>query len=78
MALFRANYYESRTGKCEVEEFIDSLDPHIQAKFFAKRNLLEEHGPRLPRPHATLLEDGIYELRFTSPQGQVRILYFFF
>ena len=78
MSLYKSNYYESRTGRSEIEEFINSLDIHTQVRFFAKRGLLEEYGPRLPRPHAAHLEDGIYELRFTSSQGKVRVLYFFF
>lgn len=78
MVSYACNYYTTRSGRCYVEEFIDSLDAKTQAKFFSKVSLLERHGQKLPQPHADYLEDGIYELRFTGPKGQIRVLYFFF
>ena len=38
---------------------------------------LEESGPKLRRPGADYLRDGIYELRFSSERAEYRILYFF-
>ena len=60
-----------------MEEFIDSLQESTQRKFFYKKSLLEEFGPRLPFPHAKKLVQDIYELRFEGPHETARVLYFF-
>ena len=60
-----------------MEEFIDSLQRDTQRKFFYKKSLLEEFGPRLPLPHARKLVHDIYELRFEGPHETARVLYFF-
>ncbi|MFA4889157.1 MAG: type II toxin-antitoxin system RelE/ParE family toxin [Candidatus Omnitrophota bacterium] len=78
MALYESFYYRNDTGRCPVKEFIDSLDPRSQRKFFYVLSLLEEFGPRLPLPHARYLCDGIFELRFCGSEGNIRALYFFF
>lgn len=64
--------------KVPVRDFVDSLDIVAQRKFFYKVELLEEFGKSLPEPHTKHLEDGIYELRFKSSAGAIRVLYFFF
>ena len=71
-------YYTTDAGRAPVEEFIDSLDYKAQRKFFFKKSLLEEFGPKLPQPHAKYIADDIYELRFEANEGPVRVLYFFF
>jgi phage-related protein len=71
-------YYITDSDRAPVEEFIDSLDYKAQRKFFFKKGLLEEFGPRLPQPHAKYIGDDIYELRLEATEGSVRILYFFF
>lgn len=53
------------------------MDPTAQRKFFFKRSLLEEFGPRLPQPHAKRLTEDLYELRFETHTGQIRVFYFF-
>lgn len=60
-----------------MEDFIDSLQGSTQRKFFYKKSLLEEFGPRLPFPHARKLLNDIYELRFEGPHETARVLYFF-
>ena len=60
-----------------MEDFIDSLQESMQRKFFYKKSLLEEFGPRLPFPHAKKLLHDIYELRFEGPRETGRILYIF-
>jgi len=78
LALYESFYYESESGRCPVREFIDSLGPRVQRKFFFVRGLLEEFGHRLPLPHARYIGDGIFELRFSGEEGSIRVLYFFF
>ena len=70
-------YYETVTGICPVQEFIDTRKDRDQAKIFSWLNVLEEQGPNLPRPYADLLIDGIHELRVKLRGDQVRVLYFF-
>jgi len=43
-------YFESATGDCPVEDFIDSLSERNQAKTLTVIAALEERGPNLPRP----------------------------
>ncbi len=78
MDLYESFYYESESCRCPVKEFIDSLDPRGQRKFFFVRGLLQEFGHKLPLPHARYIGDGIFELRFGGEEGFIRVLYFFF
>jgi len=71
-------YFKTDSGREPAKEFIDSLAPKTQRKFFFVRGLLEEFGHRLPYPHAENVGDEIYELRFSGIEGTVRVLYFFF
>ena len=77
MTEYTAYYLQTEGGRSPVEEFIDGLDPTAQRKFFFKRGLLEAFGPRLPRPHAKRLEENLYELRFETHAGQIRVFYCF-
>ena len=70
-------YYETASGQCPVEEFVDSRSINNKAKILSLFSLLEEKGPTLPRPYADLLKDGIHELRIMLSGDQVRVLYFF-
>lgn len=78
MALYQCNYFKTASGRIPAREFIESLDPRTQRKFFYVRGLLEEFGHRLPAPHTRHLGNGIFELRFGVIEGNIRILYFFF
>ena len=71
-------YYLTESGRSYVKEFINSLNFKSQRKFFAKRELLETFGHKLPTPHAKYIGDSIFELRFSGHEGEIRILYFFF
>ena len=77
MAEYTAYYLQTEAGRSPVEGFINGLDPAAQRKFFFKRSLLEEFGPRLPQPHAKRLEANLYELRFETHTGAVRVFYCF-
>jgi len=70
-------YYETPTGHCPVQAFIDGTKTRDQAKILSWIHLLEVHGPTLPRPYADYLDAGIHELRIRLSGHRVRILYFF-
>lgn len=74
---YTAYYLRTESGRSPVEDFIEALDSTTQRKFFFKRSLLEAFGPRLPQPHAKRLEDNLYELRFASHTGAMRVFYCF-
>ncbi len=78
MRIVTCSYYSTDSGKSPVKEFIDSLDPKSQRKFFFVVELLEEFGHKLPEPHAKYIGDEIFELRFKGREGVIRVLYFFF
>ena len=71
-------YFVTESNRVPVREFIDSLDPKTQRKFFFVVQLLEEFGHKLPQPHAKYIGDEIFELRFKGREGAIRVLYFFF
>lgn len=71
-------YFVTDSSRVPVREFINSLDPKTQRKFFFVVGLLEEFGHKLPQPHAKYIGDEIFELRFKGREGAVRVLYFFF
>ena len=77
MAEYTAYYLQTEAGRSPVEAFINGLDSAAQRKFFFKRSLLEEFGPRLPQPHAKHLAENLYELRFETHTGAVRVFYCF-
>ncbi len=71
-------YFVTYSGKRPVEEFIDGLNIRSQRKFVYTVELLEALGKELSMPHAKYIGDEIFELRFDSVEGAVRVLYFFF
>ena len=77
MGSYIIEYFRAGSGRVPAKEFIDSLDPRTQAKFFAVKELLESFGHKLPQPHAKYIGDKIFELRFHGVEGGIRVLYFF-
>lgn len=71
-------YYQTESLRSPVKDFVDSLDTASQRKFFFVANLLAEFGHQLPYPHAKYIGEDIFELRFESREGAIRVLYFFF
>lgn len=69
--------FQDSDGACPVLEFLDSVHPDCRAKARERVALLAERGHRLRRPHADLLRDRIYELRWKYQRVNYRILYFF-
>jgi len=80
METYNCYYYQASSGRCPVEEFVDSLSEPSCRQYFSKVDLLETFGQQLPTPHAKKIEsrEKIYELRFNDRAGAVRVLYFFF
>lgn len=77
MTKWNVLFYESEDGRCEVEDYLNGRKVSNKAKAFAWIQMLEEHGPQLPRPYADILRDGIHELRVKMSGDQGRVLYFF-
>lgn len=71
-------YFKTDRGEMPVKEFVDRLSLDTKRKYYRKIEYLAAFGPRLLRPHAAFLRDGIYELRLEGRDGAVRVLYFFF
>jgi phage-related protein len=71
-------YFVTRGGRVPVREFIAGLDPRSRRKFFYIAELLEENGWNLSLPHVRYIGDDVFELRFESVEGAVRVLYFFY
>ena len=73
---YEVEFYETSSGVCPVDEYLDSLVPKHRAKVERWIEKLEEHGPNLPRPYADVLEGPIRELRIQFGHMKYRILYF--
>lgn len=80
MEAYNCYYFQTKSGRSQVEEFIDSLSESACRQYFSKVDLLETFGHKLPAPHAKKIEnrEKIYELRFSDKAGIIRVLYFFF
>lgn len=74
---FDVLFYETKDGKSNVKDFLDSLDIKERARVLAQIAQLKQEGPQLPRPYADILRDGIHELRVKMSGNQYRMLYFF-
>ena len=65
----------------EFERWWTSLSEDEQVEVSAKVELLEEHGPTLPRPHADRIESSRHsnmkELRGKVNERHLRVLYAF-
>jgi hypothetical protein len=65
----------------EFEEWWNELDEEEQEEISAKVELLEEHGPILPRPHSDIIvssrHSNMKELRGRVEQRELRVLYAF-
>ena len=75
--MFEVNYYRLENGAAPVEQFIDGLNPKMQAKAMYRLALLEEFGNQLREPFSKPIGDGIYELRIKFSSDITRIFYFF-
>ena len=76
--MFELEFYETEDGKEPVAEFLDSLEPKMNAKLIGLMELLEEKGTELREPYSAPLGDGIFELRCKLGSNITRTLYFFY
>ncbi len=76
--LYEVIFYETSSGSCPVDGFLDLLQPKVRAKVEKWIEKLEQHGPNLPRPYADIIIGKIRELRIVFGSNHYRLLYFFF
>ena len=70
-------FREPKDNSVPLLEWLDGLQPKVQAKCTARIERLGELGYELRRPEADFLRDGIYELRASYQGVHYRMLYFF-
>ena len=76
--MWEVEYYETRKGRCPVQEFIDNLDTKSRAKIARTIDLLEQFGVDLGKPYAKHVEGELWELRTRVGTNQYRIIYLLF
>lgn len=76
--MYSVHFYIDERGDVPVRDFIKDFNKRSRAKIGRYINLLEQHGPDLPRPYADQVRDKIRELRVRTTDGNIRIFYFFF
>jgi phage-related protein len=69
--------YQDADGRVPLLDWLDGLPAKARDKCIVRVELLAETGHDLRRPHADLLEQGIYELRARLGSVNYRILYAF-
>ena len=77
MPKLKVELYDLPNGTYPVQEFIESLNPKMQAKVLRTIKLLEENGTDLRLPYSEYLRDDILELRTKVGSDISRVLYFF-
>jgi phage-related protein len=75
---FQVEFYDTEDGRTPTQEFLDSLEPRMNAKMVGLMEILEEKGRSLREPYPAPLEDGIFELRATQGSNISRALFFFY
>jgi phage-related protein len=75
---FQVEFYDTEDGRTPTQEFLDSLEPKMNAKMVGLMEILEEKGRSLREAYPAPLEDGIFELRATQGSNISRALFFFY
>jgi phage-related protein len=75
---FQVEFYDTEDGRTPTQEFLDSLEPKMNAKMVGLMEILEEKGRSLREPYPAPLEDGIFELRAIQGSNISRALFFFY
>jgi len=76
--MYTVHFYIDERGDAPVRSFIKEFNKNSRAKIGRYIDLLEQHGPDLPRPYADQVRNKIRELRVRATDGNIRIFYFFF
>ena len=76
--MYEVKFYRDHRGKCQVVEFISRLNIKEREKVTKWIEMLERHGPDLPRPYADIIKGKIRELRIGFGTNEYRFLYFFY
>lgn len=69
--------YQEKQGDVELLDWLDNQSIKVQDKCIERIERLGERGYELRRPHADILDDGVYELRIRHGNVNYRILYAF-
>ena len=75
--MFDIEYYKLENGRSPVAEFINGLEPKMQAKAIRGLDLLAAYGSALREPFSKAMGDGLFELRIKFASDITRIFYFF-
>ena len=78
MPEFEVVFYDLPNGKEPAKEFLEGLDPKMQATLIRTVVLLQQNGPALREPYSKPLDNGLFELRAKVGSDISRVLYFFF
>ena len=70
-------FFADADGDAPALAWLDGLPQKVKYKFIARMERLAASGGALRRPHASILRDGIYELRVRHMRVHYRMLYFF-
>lgn len=76
--MYKIEFFECRDGSCPVAIFLDSLRNQARAKVVSFMDILTEKGIEMRRPYTAHLEDGIFELRCSQGESNIRCLFFFY
>ena len=69
-------FYETKSGNCPVEKFLNALPVKHHAKIIRNLELLEEYGQFMQGGLISHIKDEIWELRTIFGGNISRILYF--
>lgn len=75
--MFKVEFYETASGRCPAQDFIDAQSLKMQARIYRLLELLEMKGNALREPYSKALGDGLFELRGEQGGSTTRLLYFF-
>ncbi len=75
---FELEFYELEDGTVPFDEFMEGLNPKLQAKVLRDLDILEKYGNTLREPYSKSIGDNIFELRTIFGNDITRTLYFFY
>ena len=69
-------FFTSKSGKCPVKKFLDTLNSRQAANIIEAMDLLKTFGLQLKEPYVKFIGNKLYELRVKDADGIYRVLYF--